>query len=89
MSHQDLPSSRSVPTIIRADKIKKAKGEKPSTGFHVLFRYLVIILGENAYAFWQSKEVLQLKDPSYDQILMPCDVVTNLHNGERPYALED
>lgn len=31
----------------------------------------LIILGKTSYAFWQSNEILQLEDPSYDEILMP------------------
>lgn len=41
------------------------------------------------HAFWQSKKVLQPKDPSYDEILMDCDVITKLHNGKGPNALKN
>lgn len=49
----------------------------------------MIILREDAHGFWQSKMVLQPKDPSYDEILMACDVIPKLHIGKRPTALKD
>lgn len=50
----------------------------------------MIIHREDAHACWQLKQVLQPKDPSYDGILMACDLlITKFHNGKRPNALEN